>query len=117
MTFEDLYPLLYKTIVYLTVPAAVGFPIWYHLRLRWHSSEIGRHVMGYSVVVALLYLVSILRFTWPGIPLQRVITLVMALAMMVVVWWRVVVFVHLYRKGRRTRNGSRPQAEDPPADS
>lgn len=102
-TLSDWYPLAYKIIVYLTVPAAVGFPIWYHLKLRWRSSEMGRHVMGYSVVVALLYLTSILRMTFPGMPAQRLITFLLALGMMVVVWWRVIVFVHIYRETRQQR--------------
>lgn len=103
MSLDELYPLVYKALVYLTAPAAIGFPIWYHLRLRWRDSEMGRHVMGYSVVVAFLYLTSIMRITWPGMPLQRIITLALAAGMCFVVWWRVVVFVHIYRQTRRQR--------------
>lgn len=109
MSLDELYPLLYKVLVYLTAPAAIGFPIWYHLRLRWQSSEMGRHVMGYSVVVALLYLTSILRISFPGMPLQRVITLVLAVLMLIVVWWRVIVFVHIYRQARQSRLVRDPQ--------
>jgi len=103
MSLDELYPLAYKIVLCLTAPAAIGFPIWYHLRLRWQDSEMGKHVMGYSAVVGLLYLTSLLRLFFPGMPLQRGITITLAVLMLVVVWWRVVVFVHIYRQTRQER--------------
>lgn len=113
MSLDELYPLLYKVLVYLTAPAAIGFPIWYHLRLRWQASEMGRHVMGYSVVVGLLYLTSILRISFPGMPLQRVITLLLAVGMFIVVWWRVLVFMHIYHRTRQERMIRERRETDP----
>jgi hypothetical protein len=110
---NDWYPLAYKVVVWLTVPAAVGFPIWYHLKLQWRSSEMGRHVMGYSAVVALLYVTSILRLTFPGMPAQRIMTLTLAVLMMTVVWWRVLVFVHIYRQTRQEREDRLRQERNP----
>lgn len=99
----DLYPILYKIIVCCTAPAAIGFPIWYHFRLRWRDSPMGRHVMGYSIVVGLLYLTTLLRLFFPGMPAQRGITLTLIVGMMIVVWWRVVVFVRIYHETHRER--------------
>lgn len=99
----DLYPAAYKIVMCLTVPAAVGFPLWYHVRLRWQDSPMGRHVMGYSVVVGLLYIVSLLRVFFPGLPLQRFTTFTLAVLMMIVVWWRVIVFVKIYHQTRAAR--------------
>lgn len=112
MDVIDLYPILYKTIVCCTAPAAVGFPIWYHLRLRWQDNAMGRHVMGYSVVVALLYLTTILRVFFPGLPLQRVITLCLAIGMLVVVWWRVFVFVRIYHQTKAFRARQQDKVEN-----
>jgi hypothetical protein len=112
MDVIDLYPILYKTIVCCTAPAAIGFPIWYHLRLRWQDSPMGRHVMGYSVVVGLLYLTTILRVFFPGLLAQRVITLLLAVGMLVVVWWRVFVFVRIYHQTRDARVHRQHEVED-----
>lgn len=103
MSLDELYPVAYKVVLCLTSPAAIGFPIWYHLRLRWRETEMGQHVMGYSAVVGLLYLTTLLRLFFPGMPLQRVITFTLAVLMMLVVWWRVAVFVRIYRVARRER--------------
>lgn len=90
--------LLQKIIIYLTCPAAIGFPIWYHLRLRWRRSEMGRHVMGYSTVVAFLYLQALVGLWWPAYPGNAYAGLLLALLMMIVIWWRVIVFVHIRRQ-------------------
>ena len=99
----ELYLMAQKVLVSLTAPAAIGFPIWYHLKLRWQGSEMGRHVMGYSVVVGFLYIFSILNLFFGELPGQRIISLLITVLMMCVVWWRVVVFVHIYRKTREDR--------------
>lgn len=90
-----------RVIVILTAPAAIGFPIWYHLRLRWRSSEMGRHVMGYSSVVAFLYSQALIGIWWPTYPGQVYVALLVALLMMIVIWWRVIVFVHIRRQMRQ----------------
>lgn len=93
--------LIQKIIVYLTVPAALGFPIWYHFRMRWQRSEMGRHVMGYSSVVALLYFQAMVGIQWSTYPGQRYAGLLLALLMMIVIWWRVIVFVRIRRRTAR----------------
>ncbi len=93
--------LLQKIIIYLTCPAALGFPLWYHFRMRWQHSEMGRHVMGYSVVVAFLYLQALVSLWWPVYPGQMYAGLLLALLMMIVIWWRVIVFVRIRRRVRR----------------
>lgn len=110
----DLYPAAYKVVMCLTAPAAIGFPIWYHLRLRWQANPMGQHIMGYSVVVALLYIVTLLRVFFPGLPAQRAITFTLAVLMMIVVWWRVIVFVTIYHQTRNVRQHQREayEAED-----
>lgn len=89
-----------------TLPAAIFFPIWYHLKMRWQSSQMGRHVMGYSVVVAMLYLSGVLRIFFSGPLATLVIRTVLTGAMMYVVWWRVVVFVSIRRRVARERQES-----------
>lgn len=94
-----------KWLVYATVPAAVGFPVWYHLKLHWNSSPMGRHVMGYSVVVGLLYASTLVQMWWPTRAFQLYGNLVLTALMLIVVWWRVIVFVSIYRTTRRERLG------------
>ena len=93
--------LLSKIVIFMTCPAAIGFPIWYHLKLRWRRSEMGRHVMGYSSVVAFLYLQALVGIFWPLYPGRMYAGLLLAVLMMVVIWWRVIVFVHIRRQADR----------------
>lgn len=81
-----------------TVPAAVGFPIWYHLRMRWRSSEMGRHVMAYSSVVALAYLSALIGMVFHNWLFEIITRLVISLGMSIVVWWRVIVFIRIRRR-------------------
>lgn len=114
MIDPETYLTIQKALVWATLPAAVGFPIWYHLRMRWFESEMGRHVMGYSVVVALLYVTSIYGLYFPNHPGQQIVGISLAILMGVVVWWRVLVFVHIYRRTRRERARRKREGEDPP---
>lgn len=97
----DTIVLLDKILIFLTCPAAFGFPIWYHLKLRWQQSEMGRHVMGYSAAVALLYFQALVGIFWPMYPGSIYAGLLLAVAMMIVIWWRVIVFVHIRREAER----------------
>jgi hypothetical protein len=98
MTLLEWYALLGKICVYLTLPAAVGFPIWYHLSMRWQRSAMGRHVMGYSCVVALLYLSTLLQFFTLSPVVSGGIGVALAVLMMIVVWWRVLVFIKVKKQ-------------------
>lgn len=93
--------LIQEVIVLLTFPAALGFPIWYHLRMRWQQSEMGRHVMGYSSVVAFLYSQAVVSIWWPVYPGRVYASLLLALLMMAVIWWRVIVFVRIRQRVNR----------------
>lgn len=97
----ETFILIQKVMIYLTVPAAVGFPLWYHLRMRWQNSEMGRHVMGYSVVVAFLYLQALVGIWWPVYPGQKYAALLLEVLLLVVIWWRVIVFVRIRRRVKR----------------
>ena len=97
----EAFILIQEVIIFLTVPAALGFPIWYHLRMRWQNSEMGRHVMGYSVVVAFLYFQAVVGIWWPTYPGQKYAGLLLASLMMIVIWWRVIVFGRIRRRMKR----------------
>lgn len=93
-----------KWVVWGTVPAAVGFPIWYHWRIRWRKNPVGQHIMAYSTVVALLYLTALLQYLHLSLLAMTWIGVVITLLMMLVVWWRVIIFVWLYRHAHRRRD-------------
>lgn len=90
-----------EVLIFLTCPAALGFPVWYHLRLRWRQSEMGRHVMSYSSVVAFLYLQALVSVWWPAYPGKIYVNILLAVLLMIVIWWRVIVFVRIRRQMRQ----------------
>lgn len=100
---EEIFTTLQTTFFIATIPAAVGFPFWYHLKMRWRSSEMGRHVMAYSSVVALLYVSGVVQIFLEDKTLSLIIKTVLSLLMMIVVWWRVIVFVHVRRRVMQER--------------
>lgn len=92
---------------------AIGFPIWYHLRMRWSASEMGRHVMGYSFVVALAYASALFKAAFGNYPGESAVRAAIMVLMTVVVWWRVIVFFRLYRQNhpRQARKTTKPPEE------
>lgn len=94
---------LQEGFVWATLPAAVGFPLWYQWRIRWRRSPVGQHIMAYSTVVALLYLATLVQFIHISLTTMMWISMVITALMMIVVWWRVVIFVWIYREAHRAR--------------
>jgi hypothetical protein len=92
-----------EAVVWMTFPAAVGFPLWYQWRIHWQRSPVGQHIMAYSSVVALLYLTTLLQFTSIPVIVLMWLSLVLTVLLMVVVWWRVIIFVWIYRNSRKGR--------------
>jgi len=90
-------------VVWATLPAAIGFPIWYQLRIRWYHSPVGQHIMGYSLVVALLYMTALLQYAHLSPLFLLWVGLVISVLMGIVVWWRVIIFMWIYRHSRRHR--------------
>lgn len=89
-----------NAMVFVGAIPAIGFPIWYHLRMRWHASEMGRHIMGYSLVVAFAYASALVGIFFQDYPFEWLVRALIALSMTGVVWWRVIVFIHLRRRYR-----------------
>jgi hypothetical protein len=95
--------LVLACLVLATVPAAVGFPIWYHFRMRWRESAMGRHVMGYSVAVALTYLSGVVRWFYPQAAVGEFLRILISALLGAVVWWRVIIFMKIYHQTRKDR--------------
>lgn len=94
-----------NALIVLGAVPAIGFPIWYHLRMRWRETEMGQHVMGYSLVVAAAYASGVVNIFFKDYPFEWVVRSFVALGMTAVVWWRVIVFMHLRRMYHRDTPG------------
>lgn len=104
-------------LVWLTVPAATGFPIWYQWRIHWRHSPVGQHIMAYSSVVALLYFTALLQYFHMSLLALTWISMILTLLMGIVVWWRVLIFVWIYRHSRREKYQPQEERNDVPMDT
>lgn len=98
--------LLRDAMVVVGAIPAIGFPFWYHLRMRWRETEMGRHVMGYSCVVAFAYFSALIHMFFKDYPFEWAVRLITAVGMTTVVWWRVIVFMHVRKLYRAAQEPS-----------
>lgn len=91
---------------------AVFFPVWYHLRIKWRDTEMGRHVMAYSCVVAMAYTSGVIRVFLRDYPGENLVRLGLNVLMIIVVWWRPIVFLHLRRVYHVSQREARADLRD-----
>lgn len=94
-------------LVYLAgSPAALIFPIYYHMTARWWRTREGRLFMANSMVPFMLYFSVVLFLTVPeGIAKDAVRLLLVAIAS-VTSWANLVVYIRIRREGMQ-RMGSK----------
>ena len=101
-----------NTFVIIGWVPAFFFPIWYASRMRWRATEMGRHVMGYSAVVAMAYtsgLIGVFLDEYPG---EDTVRLTLNFFMVIVVWWRLIVFMRLRRLYHVSQREAKIDLED-----
>src|SRR6266699_1409033 len=89
-------------VVYLLAGlGATMFFLLYLVLIKWHKAEESANLLAFSGVMALALDQSILRLAFGSYPGFQTIILVMILGIFAVVWWRLILFIRLYRRGRR----------------
>ena len=84
MTLRDVSLVL---ILFAVVPALLS--TYLVARTPWRETAVGRHLMAYSSVIALVLVVSLVRRLFPDPPLALEVTRLATFALVpVVIWWR-----------------------------
>lgn len=71
---------------------------WATTRGDWHRTSGGRHIMQFTANLGVLMSIIVVARLWPYYPGRQVITLVAFAALVVQVWWRIVL---MHRAQRR----------------
>jgi fucose permease len=81
---------------------SVFFPVLYHIGSegKWRHSDLGRHLMAFSGAVAGILLAPFLRLVFGDYPFQAVVNFTALMNLIVVVWWRSVLYWLRWRKPR-----------------
>lgn len=96
MTLQALTTLL---VAAAAIPAHI-FPILYAVWAPWHTSREGRHMMGFTTVIALfLDLVLFVRLVGPQ-PWVRQVALVLYTAVTVMLWQQLFLLISAHRAPR-----------------
>lgn len=81
------------------------FPLMYLHENKWRSTEMGRHVMTFSIAVAhaiTAYLTRLMFGEYPG----RAFVMFSALMMLIIAtWWRSIIYIRMRRRERRRNAG------------
>lgn len=93
-------------LVIITALLSWVFIVQYHLMAPWWRSEIGRQMMTYSAVVAVLLTLSTVRIAGgAGVdtPWFAVVRLVVFAGVPIAIGWRIAILWRAQRRGRRRR--------------
>ena len=88
---------------------AMLFPVLYHSGSRgaWRHSELGRHLMSFSVAVGYALLALLLRITLGDYPGRGAVNFSAIFGLVGVTWWRSVQYVRVWRKPGRAEDRER----------
>ncbi len=90
-------------LVFLGLVPSLGFVLLYHFTSKWYDTRLGRHLMAYSVAIALLYLFSAIAIFFPWIKESKWISLSLSVTVLTVVWWRLLEYIHVLRTERKQK--------------
>lgn len=98
-------PLLWAwwTLVALGFLGSVLFPVLYHRGSHgtWRRTEMGRHLMSFSIAVGSALMALLLRITFGDYPGRGVVNFGAMLALVSVTWWRSILYIRTTREDRR----------------
>lgn len=103
LTGAGLY--VWWALVALGFLGSLLFPVLYHVGSRggWRRSEMGRHLMVFSLAVGYALLALLSRITLGDYPGRGFVNFSAMIALVGAVWWRSFIYVKLRRKERNGR--------------
>lgn len=110
MSTTGLGRLIYQVLIVVALLPSFGFIVHYSLVYRWWRNEMGRHIVAFSGCVGAFlafFTVSFFFPTWPG---RDWVRFALFLFLVVVIWWRWIVFIRVRRQDHRTAQESRDPA-------
>lgn len=96
-------------LVALGFIGSVLFPVLYHRGSAgtWRRTEMGRHLMAFSVAVGYALLAYLLRIALGEYPGRALVNYSALLGLVGVVWWRSVLYIRTSREDRRKEGHER----------
>lgn len=98
-------PLLWAwwALVALGFVGSIAFPVLYHRGSHgaWRRTEMGRHLMAFSVAVGYALLALLLRITFGDYPGRGFVNYSSILGLVGVTWWRSILYIRTTRQDRR----------------
>lgn len=90
-------------IVALGFAGAALFPILYHVGSHgtWRRTEMGRHLMAFSIAVGYALLALLLRITFGDYTGRAFVNYSAMMALAGVTWWRSILYIRTTREDRR----------------
>lgn len=85
---------------------ALLFPVAYQVgsRGQWRHTELGRHLMAFSLAVGYALLALLLRVAFGDYPGRGLVNFSAIFGLVGVVWWRSVRYIMVWRKPRRVED-------------
>lgn len=85
---------------------AMLFPVLYHAGSKgtWRHTELGRHLMAFSVAVGYALLALLLRIALGDYPGRSVVNFSAIFSLVGVTWWRSVQYIRVWRKPGRAKD-------------
>jgi len=93
------YILITRILIFIAFPGALAFPIMYasytrkHYGEAWHETDVGRHLMSFSVTIMLALLDSGIVILFRNYPGRPAVTVALAGSVAGLVWWRLILYI------------------------
>lgn len=101
--FTGAWLVVYYVLIYAAVLGAVLFPIGYGFLMTWWRREEGRHLFFYSLAIADAFVLIGARPIFGDFAGRAVLSMFCLASLVVVIWWRLALFVRSYWRNRPSR--------------
>lgn len=91
-------------LIYLAWLGAILFPLVYGFTRPWWKTDMGRNLFAFSVVFALSLTLVAIRPVFGDFSWRPVLNTGLLVLIVVVEWWRNILFFRIGRKDRRSHN-------------
>ena len=101
---------LWFALAALGFVGAMLFPVLYHIGSQgsWKRTEMGRHLMAFSIAVGYALLALLLRIVFGDYWGRAVVNWSAIIGLVTVTWWRSILYIKTSRQDRKRDESERP---------
>lgn len=104
--FSGAWLVIYYILILSGWLAAFGFTLGFGVLTRWWKTEQGIHLFSYGLAITFAMTLISLRLVFGDFSGRAFVSMVCVFALVSVLWWRFVLFIRSYIRGRKSTKRS-----------